>query len=354
MLFISDKEVSTMLQGHMSEVVETMRRMFCIMEKGDYVLGGKNGGSHGMRIAFDHGDGEQIFLAMPGFLGGGTEFNVAGVKWHGPNRPVQGNDADSYFIVALSDANTGRPFAIMRGDALTLYRTAAVNALAAEALTSSNPATLAIVGPGRIARLTLEYLLKRFPSINCIHVKGRGHESRDQFIVDIRTKYSRVNVVPCETLKEAILESDISIINAGFHFKKYSDMPVVKSSWIKPGSVFICSAFAGFPDSMLIENSIKVCDLYKSYECYEEELGYPAYRKFGAIGCRFADLVNEGKLSRDEIFDLSNIVSGKMAIKNPEKKPILFSSSGLALEDLALGMHIYNFAKEDGIGTELD
>lgn len=352
MLYLSDAEVASLIADDMEHVVGLMHQMFQVMANGDYVLGGRNNGSHGMRISVGQGADERIFLAMPGYLGG--DFCMAGMKWHGPNVPVAGNDDDSYFVMILNDIKTGRPIASLRADTLTKYRTAAINALAAEVLCRKEPEILSIVGPGRITTLSVRYLLKRFSTIREIRIKGRGQTSLDRFKDIIHKCAPEIVLTVCSKVKDAVQGADLTIINTGFHFDSYGDMPMIRDTWIKRGSTLICSAFASFPDTMLLNDSIKVCDLYASYECYEEELGYPAYRTYGTIGNRFADLVVEGKLKKEDMIDFSHIVSQKVKISSEDGTPIIFVSNGLALEDIALASSVYRKALDQKVGLEVD
>lgn len=352
MLYLSDKEVTKLIDGDMPKVVELMRDMFLTMAEGDYVLGGKNNGSHGMRISFGEKETERIFLAMPGYLGG--KFNMAGMKWHGPSVPVPGNEADSYFIMVLNDIATGKPVATMRADTLTRYRTAAVNALAVDVLSHAGMDIVAVIGPGRITELTMRYLLKKNPDVREVRIKGRGQKSITRFTNVLKSIRQDLVITICGSVKEAVEDADITIINTGFHFDSYADMPIIKSSWGKEKSVFVCSAFASFPDSMIINNAVKVCDLYDSYETYQEELGYPAYKVFGSIGNRFADLVTENKLKKQDIIDLSDLIAEKKHLDEHAGGKIIFSSNGLVLEDIALASYVYKKAKNLNVGMEVE
>ena len=352
MLYLSDSEVNKLIADDVSHVVDLMRRMFVLIGKGDYVLGGSNGASHGMRITRGEGNDQRIFIAMPGYLGG--EFNMVGMKWHGPSNPFFGRDSDSQYTVILSDPNTGTPAAIMRANTLTNYRTAAVNSLAVEQLSRPNPQVLSIIGPGKINGIFTRHILNRFSSIKTLKIKGRGEKSRERFIDGVHKDFPSLDIIRCETVKDAVIDADIISINAGLFFESYADMPRIRSQWIKPGSVFICSSYASFPDSMLIDNSIKVCDMYKAYESYEEELGYPAFRAYGVIGNRFTDLVIEKKLRREDMKDLADFVTKKCSLDSREKAPIIFSNSGIVLEDIALACSVYTRARAQGVGVEVD
>lgn len=352
MLYLSDGEIAKMLIGNMPEVVETIREMFRVLDSGEYVMGGRNGASHGTRISYNNKSGNQrLFIAMPGYLGG--KFNCAGIKWHGPNAVVPGNDADSYYMVVLNDAENGRPFAIMQGDTMTRYRTAAVNALAAELLSVPNPETIAIIGPGRVNRLTLDYLLKTMPSINKVKVKGRGHESRDKFISDFKQDFPSVIFSACDKLKDAVVDADIVLINAAIFFDSYADMPIIRASWMKESGTYICSTYVSFPDQVITEDSIKICDLLAMYECYQEELGYPTFKVYGALGNRFEDMIVEGKLNKEDVHDIGEYVIGKLTIDRSLNKPVIFTSGGLTVEDIALGQAMVQKAKKLKVGTEV-
>lgn len=350
MLYLRDEEVAKLLDGHMDDAVEIMREMFRLMGEGDYALGGERGASHGMRIDYKQQGEGRIFLAMPGYLGG--NFNVTGVKWHGPNAVVEGNDSDCHFIAIINNANTGEPLAAMGADTLTRYRTAAVNALAATALYSGNPEKLAIIGPGRINRLSLEYLLTHYSTVKTVEVKGRGILSRDKFISDFQECFPEIKFLGADTCKEAVENADIALVNGAMLFENYKDMTRFRNGWLKTKSTFVCSAYAYFPTETLVEASYRVCDLYGMYEEYERELGYPAFKACGLAGNRFADLVHEGKLQRSDISELSEFVSGRKSVAEAAA-PIIFTSGGLALEDIALGQKVYQMAKEQGIGTEV-
>lgn len=309
--------------------------------------GGGNHASHGMRLNVTQND--TLYIAMPGYLGG--EFKTAGIKWHGPNKVLPNNDADSHYVVILNREENGKPYALLRADVLTRYRTAGIAALATKLLSYDKPQVLSVIGPGKINYLTSLFVLGQFKTIKKVLIKGRGLKSRESYINGVKKAFNNVEIKDCDSLKDAVIDADIILINPGLYFDKISDMPVIKPSWIKERSVYICSSYANFSDKDIINNTINVCDLFASYESYEEELGYPAYRAYGTIGNRFADLVIEKKLAKESIIDLADIVAGKHA--SFDGKTIIFSSGGMSLEDIALGKYLYDKAITEHRGVEL-
>ena len=351
MLYLSENDVERLIDGKMSETVALMRDVFNIVYEGDYTMGGADGKSHGFRLPVPMLD-DQLYLAMPGYLGG--KYHTVGVKWHGPNKFIGDNDSDIYYALILNDVENGKPNAILRGDMLTRYRTAATAALAVECLLQVEPIEIGIIGSGRINHLSLQYLMKAFDSIKRIKIKGRGIESRDLYISKLQKEFPETEVVACDSIRDAVYDSDAVLINTGFSFQNYGDMPIVKPAHINKPTVFACSSFAHFSDQDILEHTINVCDMFGIYENYIEELGYPAFKKYGSPGSRFADLVFDGKLKKEKVIDLADIVSGHASIPKDNVQPVIFSSTGMSLEDIALGVFLCEQAKKYNIGKELE
>lgn len=76
----------------MKRCIGVMDEAFALLGKGDYVMGGPNRNSHGMRLWFPlepqhpgmpNGGPDQRFLTLPAYLGG--RFHACGNKWYGSN-----------------------------------------------------------------------------------------------------------------------------------------------------------------------------------------------------------------------------------------------------------------------------
>lgn len=351
MRVLSEHEVTSIIDNDLSWVVGIMRAMFETIGKGAYSLGGERHASHGMRMAYTRDGEDRLFIAMPAYLG--APFDIAGAKWHGPMARVKGSERDSNYLVILNDPYTGVPLTVMAANTLTNFRTAAVSLLAAELLHPDGIESIALVGPGKINMLVARGLFDMHRHIGRVYIKGRGRASAERAASLIKEAHPSVDVVLASSVEDAVRSADIVSINTGFKFDALSDMPIVKKNWAKGGALFLCSAFAHFPDEMIISATVNVCDMFAMYEAYQDELGYPAYKHLSCLGNRFADLVRAGKMNRDDIFDLSEIVS-RAKIPPQCNAPILFSSGGLGLEDIALGLEVYRRACDMSIGQELE
>lgn len=351
MLYLSEQD---QIQNHLLSVegcIKSIEEMFALMYAGDYVMGGRNQNSHGSRMSVTKENGENLYIVMPAHLGG--RFNTTGVKFHGPNRYIKGSEKESNFILMLSDGDTGEPKAIMPCNLLTTYRTAAVSAYATQHLLAYTPEQIGIIGPGKINTEYVRWLLDYYPSIKRVKVKGRSEQGISNFISLIEKKVTdRVEISVCETIEEAVRNSDIVSVVTGFQFASVADMPFLRDKWIKEGSLIVCPSFIKFTDSFIQKKANLVVDNYKMYESYAEELGRPVYFKLSNLGNLLIDLVDSEKIKREDIHDLSNLTFGTEKID--AGKAIIFSSGGMGIEDIAVGCDVLNMAVNKKIGTYLE
>ena len=353
--YISEKEQTNNNLLDIKDCVNNIEKMFRIMADNDYVMSGENQNSHGARLMFDRQGSintNNLYISMPAHLGG--EFNCTGIKWHGPN--ISGSsDTETKHTLIINDTDTGVPLCIMPANSITSYRTAAVSIYAAKRLANSNVKSVGIIGPGKINTLFLKGLAQEFPSIETIKIKGRGRNSIDKFVTMINSELDGIKeVLVVDSFEEAVCGADVVSINTGFEFSGIQDMPIIRDRWIKKGAVIICTAFVKFSDDFIVNKAVKVADNIKMYQSYAKELGHPVYRGLSNLGNRYIDLVHEGKICLENIFDLKDIASGRCKARKQEDDIVIFSSGGMAIEDLAVGYDVLKKAEKMNIGTILE
>lgn len=74
----------------------------------------------------------------------------------------------------------------------------------------------------------------------------------------------------------------------------------------------------------------------------------------GIIGCKFTDLIHDGKNTRGDITDMADIIEGKADGRRSDDDIIVYSVGGMPVEDVAWGCSVYRRAKELGIGVKLN
>lgn len=353
--YVSEKEQMERKLIQIDECVDEINQMFRVMAEGDYLMSGKNSNSHGERLVFDR-DGDEknknIYIAMPAYLGG--KYQCTGIKWHGPN-VFGSSDTETKYTLIINDSQSGVPMGILPANIITTYRTAAVSVYAAKLCAVKTCKTVGIIGPGKINTVFLDGLMKIFPDISTVKIKGRGRHNIDKLAERIRGEYKQiVNVQVADTFEDAVRDADIVSINTGFEFENIRDMPIIRTDWVKPGALLICTSFVKFSDDFIVQKATKTADNMKMYESYAEELGYPVYRGLSYLGNRYVDLIREGRMTRDDVIDLPDIASGRREARKSEEDIVIFSSGGMGIEDLAVGYHILKKAEEKNAGILLE
>ena len=365
LLYLSEPD---MLKAGVNDVVactECMEELLITLDKGDYLMGGENGNSHGTMITFPDNPPfpnmpksgpDRRFMAMPAYVGGATD--MAGMKWYGSN--VENREKGlprSILMVMLNDKDTGAPKALMSANLLSAYRTSGIPGAGVKNLALKDAKVLGIVGPGVINITAIETFAALRPTLDTLKIKGRGRASIDRCIAFVKEKipqFTTIEVV--DTLEECVRGSDIlSFATSTSMGMDRSQYPLVKEEWIKPGALFCVPGSCDFSDEYICSGKAKlVCDNIKLYEAWAEEYPYPTYNQIYIPGCLWLDLVHDGKLSKDKIINLGAILAGKEEGRKSDDEVIIYSVGGMPVEDVAWGKKCYEKALELGVGTKLN
>ena len=66
------------------------------------------------------------------------------------------------------------------------------------------------------------------------------------------------------------------------------------------------------------------------------------------------DLIHEGKMTKEQIDDLGDILTGKLPVHRKQDEIVIYSVGGMPTEDVAWGTIVYRNALKLGIGTKLN
>jgi ornithine cyclodeaminase len=347
----------------MAQCVDAMEEMFGLLHQGDYRMAGANNNSHGSVVVFPENSpfprmpkptADRRFMAMPAYLGG--RFHTAGMKWYGSNIANREKGLPrSILMFVLNDADTGAPLAVMSANLLSAYRTGAVPGVGARHLARKDSKVVGILGPGVMARTSLAAFIAVCPQIDTVKVKGRGQKNLDAFLGWLGETFPQVTKVRVVDSAEAVVrDSDIvTFCNSG-ETGDPSTYPMVKREWIHPGTFLAMPAFCNIDEPMESPQIRKVLDNTSLYDAYMQENPKPAHKYIPLVGIRFMDLIDEGRLSRDQLEDLGKIVAGEAPGRRNDDEIIIMSVGGMPVEDVAWGTVIYRNAIERGIGVKLN
>ena len=360
-LYLSEPDMVKAGVKDMKQCVEVMERLLVTLNKGDYVMGGKNHNSHGCMIMFPDDPqfpgmpknaDERRFMAMPAYLGG--EYQMAGMKWYGSNveNKKQGLPR-SILMMMLNDKDTGAPLALMSANLVSSYRTGGIPGVGAKYLARKDAKTVAIVGPGVMGKTSLAAFVSVCPNLDTPKIKGRGQKSIDSFIEFTKKECPQIkNITVCDTLEEAVRDSDIISMTTVVR-DDVASFPYINGEWVKKGALISMPSAARFDDEFLAKKCKLVVDNAKLYEAWEEEYPYPTYPQVQIVGTKFTDLVYDGLIQASDIIDITDVIQGKHAGRESDDEIIVYSVGGMPVEDIAWGGTVYRNALAKGIGVKL-
>lgn len=361
-LYLSEKDMIEAGVEDMGGCIDAMEEMFKLMKVGDYRMGGANGNSHGCMVMFPEKspfpemplDGpDRRFMAMPAYLG--APFDMAGMKWYGSNAENRKKGLPrSILMLTLNDKDTGAPLAYMSANILSAYRTGAVPGVGFRYFAPEDAKVVGIIGPGVMSKTAFDAAMTVRPGIERVKVKGRGKESLEKFKVFVHTKYPQVQVEIVDSIEDAVRDADIVSAATSSPTGDPDAYPYIKEEWIKPGAVIETTAALRFDDDFIIHRARTVTDNIKLYEAWEEEMKPEAYRTIPIPAVHVMDLIEEGKMQKEQVDDLSDVLLGNIPVHRKKDEIIIYSVGGMPVEDVAWGTVVYRNALKKGIGTRLN
>ncbi len=217
----------------------------------------------------------------------------------------------------LLDRSTGKPRALLDGEALTLRRTAAASALAARYLARADAATLLIIGTGKLAPFMAKAHCALLPALARVFVWGRSRERA--LVVVSQLGAEGLPVELASDLETAVRGADL------ISCATTAQTPVLRGAWLAPGThVDLVGGFTPAmreADDEAIVRARVVVDTYAGALAEAGDLTVP---------------LENGVITRDDVVaELGELVRGEKRGRAHDDEITLFKSVGTALEDLA-------------------
>jgi alanine dehydrogenase len=262
--------------------------------------------------------------------------HICGLKWVNvhPGNPARGLLTVMAKII-LNDPGTGLEFADLDGTHITDYRTGAAGGIAVRYLARTDASRLGLIGAGAQARTQVAAILKVRP-IQEIVVYDRHLTCSRPFAEETAARYG-IAVRPTENPAEAVSGQDIVVTTTP------SRTSVVAREWVAPGThINAIGADAAGKQELapaILTNAKVVVD------------DWAQASHSGEINVALA----QGELMPEQIYgSLGDIVAGKKPGREASEEITVFDSTGLIIQDLALGLAVYQRAREKGLGEEKD
>lgn len=279
------------------------------------------GGDTPLRASYPVTPQDDRLLLMPAWDASSVGVKIVTVF---PRNPARGLASVSALYLLL-EAATGRPCALIDGEAITLRRTAGASALASLYLSRPDSRTLLAVGPGRLA----PYLVAAHRAVRPIErvlVWGRDRGRADALAERLRAQGTPA--ASCATLAEGLAAADI--VTCATTARE----PVVRGAAVRPGThVDLVGAFTAemreSDDELVARSSVFV----DTFAAGLEEAG---------------DLVQPiaaGRIAREHVqAELADLCAGRHPGRRAAQEITLFKSVGTALEDLCAARLVYRRA----------
>lgn len=355
MLVLSADDVRRVLPVH--ECIDVMREAFVALAEGRVTVP--------VRTAMPVGDQDERLLLMPAVMrapGSAAGSEAAGSEaatsadtgepahaWFGakvlsvvPGNAAKGRDSHQG-VVVLFEGEFGSVVAMIDAGAITAIRTAAVSAVATQALARADAGCLALIGSGVQAASHLAAMAAVRP-LREVRVWSPDRERCAAFVKRVTEEFgvnaetgARIAISASARPRDAVVDADIICVVSA------ATTPVIESSWIRAGT-HINAVGAHRPherelDSATIQRARVFVDYLPS-----------AMEEAGDILLP----IGEGVIDRTHVLgDLTSLVTNRVPGRVDPKDVTIFKSVGLAIEDLAAASRAYRRALTACVGTRI-
>jgi alanine dehydrogenase len=304
-VYVREEQVKELLP--LPEAVEAVETAFRDKAEGHALMPPK------LIVPLPNGD----FRAMPAYL---PKQNVAGVKVVNshPNNRKKGLPTVMAILVML-EPETGFPLAVIEATYLTALRTAAVGALATRTLARPNSRKLAVLGAGTQGRFQLLSHKLALPNLEQVSIWSLDEDLAWQVKQDLEPQLE-VEIKVCPDPKSAVQDADVIVTTTP------SRKPLVQSEWVSEGVHFTCIG-ADAPGKQELDPAI----LWRARVFLDDM----------AQGMESGEVnvpLQKGLLKPEDIIgELGEVLIGKKDGRTSDDEITVFSSTGLAIQDIACG-----------------
>jgi alanine dehydrogenase len=242
---------------------------------------------------------------------------------------------DAYFVLALFDADSGRPKALFDGASLNPFKTGAAGAVGVDALARDDAETLALIGSGAQARGQL-HAIATVRDLETVNVYSPTKAHREAFAAEMNEEYDAA--VAAVASSDAAIEGADIVVTA-----TRAEEPVFDGELLEPGTHVTAmgqySKTKREVDATTVKRAKYVPDLRARVE--QDAGAYLLAREEGAI-------------TDDHVHaELGDVVAGEAPGRESADEITLFDSGGTGIETVAAAQMLYEKVDAQGLGQEL-
>lgn len=299
-----------------ADVIEAVRGAYLRVAQGSSVAPAK------IMMRSPHRDSSSY--AMPGYDGG---LQVLAFK----DYYMQNDEGKKeYITIVLYDDRAGVPIAFMDCTRVTTLRTAASTALIAAACAPAGARTALVSGSGAQGRETFPFLLSALPDLDRLLLFATHPDGIASVRSYLREQHPERDIEVVTEPEKAAGEADVMVATSA---GPATDVKL-RTSWLKPGAVFISVNGTGVHPSSLRDADYAVAT---------------TAGQLAVTGRRFAD--EDGSLPLDA--ELPDILAGQAPGRRAKTDRVFVFNSGMAITDIPVAHALATQAIAVGRGQEI-
>ena len=284
-------------------------------------------------LSMHMGDGG--FHVKAGVLDVGRHYFAAKVNGNFPENPARFGLPTIQGVIVLCDARKGNPLAVMDSRDVTSLRTAAATAVAAKHLARADSRILTICGCGNQGRVQA-LAISRACQLQKVFTYDTSAELAERLARQLAAEL-RIQVTAVSDLATAVRQSDICVTCTT------SRQPILALGDVSPGT-FIAAVGADNPEKQEIHPDLMA----------KSKIVVDILEQCAVMGDLHHAIV-AGVVERADVHaELGEIVAAKKAGRASDEEIIVFDSTGMALQDVAVAAFLYEKAMRQGCGVRLN
>jgi alanine dehydrogenase len=236
-------------------------------------------------------------------------------------------------VILLCDGENGQPLALMDSIEITIRRTGAATAVAAKYLSRPSSKVATICGCGNQGRISLQTLLKVRP-LERVFAYDADFDQAIRFANELSGQFN-IEIEQTNDLAVAVGQSDICVTCTPS--REY----FLNREYVARGT-FVAGVGADSEEKQELDPAL----LAASNKIVVDILDQCA-----VVG-ELHHALEKGLLQRSDVHaELGEIVAGKKTGRSSDEEIIVFDSTGMALQDAAAAVIIYEKALNSGAGA---
>ena len=241
------------------------------------------------------------------------------------------------YLVPLFDQKSVELVALLDGNSITGFRTAATTAMALDSLALQGSVDVGVLGTGFEARNHVR-ALAAIRKISSVKVFSPNPDSRAAFVQDLTDL--GLSISPVESAR-AVVKGGADILLCAARSR--GEKPLFEGGWLSPG-VTVASIGSTLPEQREVDPdtiaraSLVIADM-------PDEVAHDTGDMRAAR--------EAGVLFDDKLVALADLVGGRHVGRSSDNDIVLYKSVGAAIQDIAVAAMCLQRARQLGLGTLL-